>query len=341
MKILIVMDPGILVPPKGYGGIERLIEIFAREYLNLGHKVHLLVTENSYVEGCVVHKLGLEGFPPKKLDSIKAIGVAWRFLWTNRNEFDLVHNFGRLAYLLPILNHPVGKIMTYEREITRRNIQWVNKLPKKNLAFTGCSADLVARANVPGHWFAVHNAIDFKQYDLREDLAVDAPLMFLGRIEEVKGCHTAIKVAKATNNKLIIAGNISPLKEEQEYYRREVEPFIDGKEIIYVGQVDDKQKNEFLGKSKALLFPIEWNEPFGIVMIEAMACGTPVIGFNKGSVDEVVEEGVTGFKVTGIQEMIEAINKIQEISRQGCRSFAEAKFGAPVIAKQYLSLCNN
>src|ERR1019366_6128367 len=104
MKILIIMDPGILIPVKGYGGHERLAEMFAKEYQRLGHEVHLLITGGSTVDNCTVHNFGKEGFPPDKWDALGAIPVAWKFLWKHRKDFDLVHNFGRLAYLIPILN---------------------------------------------------------------------------------------------------------------------------------------------------------------------------------------------------------------------------------------------
>jgi glycosyltransferase involved in cell wall biosynthesis len=338
MKILIVMDPGILVPPKGYGGHERLVYMFARQYQKMGHEVHLLVTTGSVVENCTVHDFGKEGFPPQKKDARKAIFTACKFLRKHRNEFDLIHNFGRLLYLLPVLNHPVKKIMTYGREITARNIKYIIKLPNKNLIFTGCSTDLISRANVKGNWATVYNAIPFDNYTLQGQLSQDAPLMFLGRIEKIKGCHTAIQVAKETGQKLIIAGNVSPLSEEQKYFKEQIEPFIDGDQIVYVGQVNDEQKNKYLGMSKALLFPIEWNEPFGMVMVEAMACGTPVIGFNVGSVTEVIDEAITGFKVNTREEMIRAINKLPEIDRTGCYIHARERFDVPVIAENYLSL---
>ncbi len=133
MKILLLMDPGIQVPPKTYGGIERVIEILAKEYVRLGHEVHLLVTSGSKVEGCIIHDFGKEGFPPKKINAYKAIPTAWIFLWKHRNEFGLIHSFGRLMYLLPVLNHPVKKMMSYQREITSRNIRFVNTLDSKNL----------------------------------------------------------------------------------------------------------------------------------------------------------------------------------------------------------------
>lgn len=338
MRILLIMDPGILVPPKGYGGHERLVYMFAKEYARLGHEVHLLVTTGSAVEGCTVHPFGKEGFPPKMPDALKAIPVAWSFLNKHKNDFDLIHNFGRLAYLLPVLNHPVKKIMTYGREITSLNIKITNRLPHKNIVYTGCSKDLISRVHAGGRWEAVYNAIPFSKYTLREQVASDAPLMFLGRIERIKGAHTAIKVAKATGHQLLLAGNVSPLPEEQAYFKQEIEPHIDGEKIIYTGALNDEQKNHYLGQAKALLFPIEWNEPFGMVMTEAMACGTPVIGFGKGSVPEVVQNGITGFITATEEEMIAAVAKLPFINRVACRETAERMFDVPVVAKHYLSL---
>lgn len=338
MKILIVMDPGILVPPIGYGGHERLVYMFAKEYTRLGHEVHLLVTTGSFVEGCVVHDFGKEGFPQKKWDFRKAIPIAWKFLWKHRNHFDLIHNFGRLAYLLPILNSRVKKIMTYGREINSRNINLINKLPHQNLVFTGCSKNLIGRLHAGGKWQAVYNAIEFDKYTLQETVTSDAPLMFLGRLERIKGAHTAIEVAKASRQKLILAGNISSLPEEQLYFENEIKPHIDGHWVQYVGALNDEQKNDFLGSANALLFPIEWDEPFGMVMVEAMACGTPVIGFGSGSVPEVIDESISGFIVPDKKEMIHALKKIDSINRKNCRAKAQSRFDISIIAKEYLSL---
>ena len=338
MKILLVMDPGILVPPKGYGGHERLLAMFAKEYQQQGHEVHLLVTTGSFIEGCVMHPFGKEGFPPKKSDALKAIPTAWKFLWKHRNNFDLIHNFGRLVYLLPVLNNKVKKIMTYGREISSRNIRLINKLPNKNLVFTGCSANLVSRGGVAGRWETVYNAIEFRKYTLVTKVPADAPLIFLGRIERIKGCHSAIKVARATNNKLIIAGNVSSLADEQQYFQKEIMPMIDGVQIVHVGSVDDESKNRYLGTAKALLFPIEWDEPFGMVMVEAMACGTPVIAINKGSVGEVIREGETGYKVNSIEEMINKVKLAEYLNRTYCRKTAQESFDVGIIAKKYLSL---
>lgn len=332
------MDPSILVPPKDYGGHERLVYMFAKEYARLGHEVHLLVTKGSVVEGCKVHGYGKEGFPPKKINALLAIPKVWWFLWKYRERFDLIHNFGRLAYLLPVLNYQVKKIMTYGREISKSNILRINKLKYRNLIFTGCSSNLVSRGNVAGRWEVVYNAIDFSKYTLEEKVSKEAPLMFLGRIERVKGCHTAIKVAIETGNKLFIGGNISPLDEERKYFEEEIKPFIDGTQIVFLGSLNDEEKNTYLGKSKALLFPIEWDEPFGMVMVEAMACGTPVIAYSRGSVPEVVKDKVTGFISNSYVEMIGYIKMINSVSRLNCRNFAQAQFDTDIIASNYLNL---
>jgi len=221
MKILIVMDPGILVPPTGYGGIERMVALLAVEYLRQGHCVDVLASEGSYIEGCEMHIIGKAGFPPEKRVMNRAVLTAWEFLWLHRSRYDLIHNFGRLLYFLPVLLNRVKKLMCYQREISTRNIKIITAAPRRNLIFSGCSNDLVKRANAPGVWAIVHNALDFSQFSFSDKVAQDAPLIFLGRIERIKGCHTAIKLARATGKHLIIAGNVPKFPRELEYFEME------------------------------------------------------------------------------------------------------------------------
>lgn len=337
MKILLLMDPGICVPPPFYGGHERLVALFAKEYQRLGHEVTLLAGPGSIIDG-KVHEFGINNLQRSNPQKLKELITAWIFLHQSKKKFDLVHNFGRLLYLLPLLRNPVKKIMTYGRQVSPSGIKKINLIQPKHLIFTACSQYCVSTGNVAGTWKMVYNAIDFSKYHIKKQVLKEAPLMFLGRMDQIKGLHTAIKIAKATNHILWIGGNIPETSDNYQYYKTEIEPLIDGEQIIYLGTLNDMQKNQYLGQAKALLFPIGWNEPFGLVMIEAMACGTPVIGFDKGAVAEIVENGVTGFVVNSEQEMMDTINRTGEIDRVLCREKAAAKFDVQVIAKQYLAL---
>lgn len=331
------MDPGLPVPPPLYGGHERLVYLFAEEYHRLGHEVSLLVGPDSSGPG-MVHTFGRNGLNRSKWASIKEIITGWTFLTKNHSYYDLIHNFGRLVYLLPVLNKPVKKIMTYGRSITPSRIKWINSLPNQNLIFTACSDFCVNTGNIAGTWKTVYNAIDFSNYTLKQNLPDNAPLIFLGRLDKVKGPHLAIEAALKTGENLIIAGSKPTTADNIEFFKKHVEPLIDGKQIKYIGAVNDPQKNEILGKCKALLFPISSEEAFGLVMIEAMACGTPVIGYNRAAVPEVITELKSGFIVNTLDEMCHSIKNIHKINRSVCRLTAQKKFDKRTIANEYLSL---
>ncbi|SDG42236.1 Glycosyltransferase involved in cell wall bisynthesis [Pedobacter terrae] len=337
MKILLIMDPGIAVPPPNYGGHERLVYMFAEEYIKLGHEVTLLAGPNSVISG-KVYTFGVNNLQRSKWQKTKELLFVWKFLYQKRKQFDLIHNFGRLAYLIPILNGSVKKIMTYGRPVAQAGIKNITAMANQHLIFTACSNYCVGTGNVAGRWETVYNAIDFSKYKLQKNVEANAPLMFLGRLDKIKGLHTAIQVAKATDNKLWIGGNIPDTADNYQYYKETLEPQFDGEQIIYLGALNDEQKNHYLGKAKALLFPIEWDEPFGMVMVEAMACGTPVIGFRRGSVPEVIANGKNGFIVKNKEAMIQSLQEITTIDRTACRAFAFEKFDVSIIAKQYLNL---
>jgi glycosyltransferase involved in cell wall biosynthesis len=187
-----------------------------------------------------------------------------------------------------------------------------------------------------GEWRTVFNGVDLAKYTFRSEVEDDAPLAFLGRLEPIKGAHNAIAIAKASGRRLVIAGN--RVAESCEYFESLIAPHIDGDRVAYLGPVDDQAKNALLSRSSALLMPIEWEEPFGIVMAEAMACGTPVIGFARGSVKEVVREGVNGFICRGNAEAVAAAGNLGGISRAVVREDCARRFSSTVVVDQYEGL---
>jgi glycosyltransferase involved in cell wall biosynthesis len=240
------MDPGIAVPPVFYGGHERLVYLFAEEYHRLGHQVTLLAGPDSYCSGTTI-TFGTNDLQRSFSAKNKEIVFAWKYLYRNHNNFDLVHNFGRLIYLLPLLNKQVKKIMTYGRPVAARGIKIFTSLPNRNLIFTACSNYCVSTGNVAGKWHTFNKTIIFSVYAINSTKNNYAPLIFLGRLDRIKGAHTAIKVAKATNNNLIIAGNIPETGDNLSYFKNELEPLFDGEQIIYAGALDDTQKKPIFG----------------------------------------------------------------------------------------------
>ena len=332
MRIAITADPDLPVPPKQYGGIERVVHQLTIGLTEQGHSVVLFGNPKSKVPCELVPFAGLRSGSlshtcRNAIQLNKAI---------SKGRFHVVHSFARLAYLLGALPSSVPKLMSYQRAITPRSISWSTLLSGKSLEFTACSRSLISRVQHLATWHVVYNAVGTGRYRFQPQVSSDAPLVFLGRIEKIKGPHTAIEVARRTNRRLIIAGNIEA--EHQEFFDKQILPKIDGSQISFIGPVDDAQKNSLLGSAAALLMPIEWEEPFGIVMAEALACGTPVIGFRRGSVPEVVVDGLTGFVRADIDSMAEAVTRIGQIDRVSCRRSMETSFSTSAMVEAYLKI---
>jgi len=189
-------------------------------------------------------------------------------------------------------------------------------------------------ANI-GRWHLIPNGVPLPLFTFVEKPGRDAPLIFLGRIEEIKGPHLAIEIAQRTGLPLVIAGNVP--SEHQAWFDDNISPHLNER-IRYVGPVDDALKAQLLGNARALLMPILWDEPFGIVMAEAMACGTPVLGFRRGSVAEVVEHGVSGLVVDDLDQMVEAVDQLPGIDRRACRARVHACYSQTAVAEAYLAL---
>jgi glycosyltransferase involved in cell wall biosynthesis len=338
MRILLVMDPNITVPPQVYGGIERVVADLAGGLVNRGHEVTLWAAPGSSTPARL-ETFGRAGEWTRWSNVRNTLMITAR-LWRELGSFDIIHNFGRLAYLTGILPFAIPKIQTYMRRVNPANMRKVARLGARNLHFTAVSAR-TKNTGAPGggDWSVIYNCAATDRYHLNSDVNPDtAPLVFLGRLERCKGAHTAIAVARALGRPLKIAGNISQLPEEIEYFHQEIEPHIDGQFITYVGTVNDAEKDEFLGTAAALLLPIQWEEPFPVVLPESLLCGTPIIAFRRGGVPEGIDHGRTGFLCDTVEQMIELVPRIGELDRRGCRAEAERRFSESAIIDEYETL---
>ena len=332
MRILITVDPEIPVPPRTYGGIERIADALVRELRHRCHEVGLIAHPNSTCPADVFYPWdGLHS--QGGVDALRNMRVLRHTVASFHP--DVLHSFSRVLYMLPLVGARLPKIMSFQREPTPRTVFLGAALFAGSLSFTGTSEYIARRGErAGGDWRVIYNFVDTDRYRFQPKVAADAPLVFLSRIERIKGTHTAIVVAKRTGRKLIIAGNHADRGHELEYWRQEIAPQL-GDAIEYVGPVDDAQKDLLLGRAAALIVPVEWNEPFGIVFAEALACGTPVISCPRGALPEIVRHGTDGFLVDSVDQACEAVESLDTIDRAVCRERAEQLFSLPVITAQY------
>jgi len=335
VNILLVMDPFIKVPPQHYGGIERVIADLADGLARNGHAVTLWAAPGSRIDGAV-EPYGREGEWTRWSNVRNSATLAGRFL-ARKSRFDLVHNFGRLAYLTPVFSRDLPKVQTYMRTVNPANMARARRLGARRLHYTAVSAAIRDTGRIGGgDWSVIYNCAVPSRYPFvgRTDPRT-APLVFLGRLDRIKGAHHAIAVARQLQRPLVIAGNISPLPHEQEYFERELKPQIDGALVRYVGPVDDRQKRELLGGAAAMLMPIEWDEPFPVVLPETMLCGTPLIAFRRGGVPEGIDHGRTGFLCDNAGEMAALVARLPEIDRAAVRAEAERRFSDTAVVREY------
>ncbi len=336
MKILLTSDPELPVPPKLYGGIERIVDLLVTGLQARGHTVGLVAHPDSTSPAN-------ELFPwtgkrsQNRFDALK--NTIFLSSVVQKFQPDVVHSFSRLIYLLPLLGLKLPKVMSYQRYPSKSTTSWGAKLGKGSLVFTGCSDYIcsVGRVN-GGTWYSVHNCVEPEKYQFQAQVSEDAPLVFLSRVERIKGAHTAIAVARKTGRRLLIAGNQVNSDEGKTYWQEEIEPYLGKNGIEYIGPVNDTQKNELLGKAAAMIVPIEWDEPFGIVFAEALACGTPVISCPRGALPEIVRHKMDGYLVNNLEEAVSAIHQLPDINRYHCRQRAEHHFSATVIVEKYEKL---
>jgi glycosyltransferase involved in cell wall biosynthesis len=328
MRIGLVAPPWYPVPPSGYGGIEWVVALLADGLTDRGHEVTLFAPPGSTTKARLVSPLGEP--PPEE-----AIGNPWYeashavSAYEHGDEFDLLHDHtGPVGVSIgAVADYPI--VHTLHGPFTPEALMLYSRIAR-HLWFVAISESQRSLGPPDLNWAGVvYNGIPMDQYPYREDKADF--LLFLGRADEEKAPHLAIEAARGAGRQLVMCVTTKN-EREQSYWAEQVEPLL-GDDVVVHGECDQEQKADLLSRAQALLFPIQWPEPFGLVMTEAMACGTPVVAWRNGSVPEVVDDGVTGFVVDSLEGMVEAIGRVGELDPRAARTHVEERFsGAAMVA---------
>jgi glycosyltransferase involved in cell wall biosynthesis len=329
MRIGVIAPLEMRVPPPGYGGTELVVSLLTEELVRRGHDVTLFasgdsVTAARLVAGCDRFLRGT-GRDKGILTMLNVTACLER-----ADEFDLIHNhtcFEGLATAglvrTPMLTTLHGGLNGDWLRLFERYRGWYNTISRS-------AQDLLpSKERFAG---VIYNAIDASTFPYGADRR-DGYLLYLSRISHEKGTHLAIEVAERSGQRLLVAGNVDDV--DRDYFEHEILPRVDGELVTYVGEADAATKRELLRDARALLAPVTWNEPFGLFLVEAMACGTPVVALRKGSIPEVVEDGVTGIVVDTVEEMVRALGRLEEIPPEACRRRAEECFDVPRMVDDY------
>jgi len=334
LRIAQIAPLWIPVPPRTYGGIELMLYNLVEELVKRNYDITLFASGDSKTSAKLVAPIEKGIWLQKELRSPHAAVVKLLKMLKERvSEFDLIHNhFGFFPFPLVFCENLPPMLNTVHRPLDPVYAESIRLFPQ----IYNCTLSQDAKKDAENQGISV---IDVVPNGINPELYEFNPqkgdyFIYLGRINKEKGVLNAIQAAKQAGEKLIVAGNIVGA-EEWNYFMHTVQPALNEDGINFVGQVDFKEKVRLLKNAKALLFPIERKEPFGLVMIEAMACGTPVIAFRRGSVPEIVEHKKTGFIVENRDEMVGAMKKISEINPQNCRKLVEQKFNLDLMVNRY------
>ena len=334
MKILQVAPLWEDVPPKNYGGTELVVCILCEELVKRGHEVTLIASKSSNTSVKIIA-------PIKK--NLREMGSIMPSFYENiatsraieiSSEFDIIHNHCGLSMIpyqqffkAPVLTTLHGAFILQEEINVYKTF--------KNLPYISISNSQRQKNKELNYLSTIYNGIWVDKFEFQEKSNLKEPyLAFLGRISPEKGTHLAIKLAKETGWKLIIAAKVD--KTDVEYYEKEIKPHIDNKKIVYIGEIGHEAKVELLKNAYAVVHAVTWPEPFGLIMVESMACGTPVLALNMGSIPEVIKHGVTGYIEDNIEDLIKRVKDIYKIDRFACRKHVEDNFSEKRMVDDYI-----
>jgi glycosyltransferase involved in cell wall biosynthesis len=322
------------VPPQLYGGTERVVAHLSDELVRQGHHVTLFASGDSSTKATLVpawpRALRLSG---ESGDFLTFHLLLVEMVARRAAEFDVMH------FHIAHVHESVARRLDTPHVTTmhgRLDLPGLVPLYRELSDVPLISISNAQRSPLPhANWIGtVHHGLPPGLLSFRA--VPDNYLAFLGRISPEKRVDRAIAIATACGIPLRIAAKVDPA--DQDYFRRDIEPLLDHPLVEFVGEIGEADKGEFLGRARALLFPIDWPEPFGLVMIESFACGTPVIAFRGGSVDEIVDEGVTGFIVEDLDAAVAAVDRIDSVDRRGCRERFDRRFTDWRMASEYVRI---
>lgn len=333
LSIALISPLSQTTPPSSYGGVERVVAIHAAELARRGHRVVVFAATGSAQPSVSTVAFGPVGIWPGRRELLRLTLARLR-----TGRFQIVHSFGRSIALLPWVPLSQARLVqTYACPLSEATIDRLDRILPGRISYT-----------VPSEWMVkafpptcmplalVPNSLPENLYTPNYSVAADAPLAFLGRFDPTKGLHEAISVAVAAGRSIEVGGGAFDAPSQA--YAAELQQRWKGHPLVrFLGPLDDRGKQELLARSAALLFPITWEEPFGLVMIESMACGTPVIAYPRGAVPEIVQPGVNGFIVEDQSAMTAAVSQLGQLDRRAVwRSFYD-RFAAPAVTDAYLN----
>lgn len=341
MRIAQVAPLWETVPPETYGGTELVVHLLSEEMTRRGHDVTMFAATGSRTEARLqeyapvpLRKMEERFAVEKTHGSVMAYELGMiQDLARQEDAFDVIHN--HLGFqLLPfaeLIHTPV--VTTLHNALSPEPVR---ELFMKNAHLPYIAISHYQRRLWPdlNYVATIYHGVNLARFTPDDSHEGKDYLLFLGRLSPEKGPHHAVRIAKALNIPLVMAGKLDRV--DQHFYDKELAQWVDGKNVVYVGEVDHTEKVALLRSAAATLCPVEWPEPFGLVMIESMACGTPVFALRDGSTPEVIDQGVTGFVADSVEELIEAVRCYRDFDRQLIRQVADERFSARRMADEHL-----
>lgn len=334
MKIAQVAPLFESVPPKYYGGTERVVSYLTEELVRQGHDVTLFASGDSSTKAKLVPICE----KALRLDSTSVDHLAPHFVMLEE-VFRTAHRFDIVHFHIDYLHFPFSRREGIRHVTTLHGKLTIPELPRLYDEYPGMPVVSISnaqrRALPDANWQAtVYHGLPLSPRPIRN--RPGEYLAFLGRISPEKRVDRAIEIARKTGMRLRIAAKVD--RADKDYFRAEIEPLLEDPLVEFVGEIDEAAKVDFLGNAHSLLFPIDWPEPFGLVMIESMRCGTPIIAWDCGSVPEVIDEGISGFVVDNMDDAARAVKWAGELDRRRCRAVFETRFSAERMAHDYVAV---